>query len=807
MILNQGIKHSFVGHRKSTAAGFFALTVLLALFITQCTDVEHRDLQNPPIVGLTSPVQLQPEADTVHVGDFVLDPSTVDSIVAPEELELTEDTSDVQLAILDGELRNQMDEIVFWIDGESYHVPLRASLQQEVTLTLGDQDSYENVYLKGEMNDWSESDTQLDQTDDGWEVTLHLEPGSYEYLFVADGNEMLDPNNEETVSNRQGGENSVLTVGEGNRNDEPQLLTDSFDVENIHLKSKNASQIIAFWQNKRIDAELEDGSASINIPSGAEKIDRSFIRAWAFNENGLSNDVLIPLHNGKVVQTTDVLDRDDWEKTTMYFMMIDRFNNGNPENDKEVANEEILPKANYYGGDLAGITEKIEDGYFEDLNINTLWLSPITQNPEGAYGQYPDPETKFSGYHGYWPISSTKVDYRFGTEAELQQLLDTAHEHNMNVILDYVANHVHEEHPVYQEHPEWATDLYLEDGSLNTENWDSHRLTTWFDTFMPTLDFSRPEIVETMTDSALYWLETQSFDGFRHDATKHVQLDFWRMLTRKLKTEVAVPKDKRIYQIGETYGSRSLIASYINTGMLDAQFDFNLYDDAVPVFARDNEPMERLHNSLQESFKYYGNHHLMGNISGNQDRPRFISYAGGELSFEEDAKEAGWKREIGVGDAVGYDRLAMLMAFNMTIPGIPIIYYGDEIGMPGGGDPDNRDMMRFDDLKPEEKQLREITQKLSELREDRLSLIYGDFHPLMVEEQAYAYARNYFEEWTIVLFNKSDEERELSLELPASFSEQTLNAEFGAEFNQQGTLMSVTVPANSFEVLTSDTLN
>lgn len=780
------------------------LSSLLVVFsFSSCSDLEHRDLQKPPVVGLASPIQLQPEVDTVHIGDFVLDPSTVDSMSGPEELELRADSSEEYLATLDGELRNRMDDLVFWIGGESYHVPLRASLKKEVNIRLEDTKRYDEVFLKGEMNSWSETDTPLEQTDDGWEITLHLEPGSYEYLFVADGNEMLDPNNEETVSNGQGGENSVLTVGESSADNQPYLQSDSFDNESLKLKVENTSNIIAFWQNKRVEADLEDESVSIDIPADAAKVDRSFIRAWAFNEEGLSNDVLIPLHNGEVVQDPGVLDSDDWEKTTMYFMMIDRFNNGNPENDKQVPDQEILPEANYYGGDLAGITEKIEDGYFEDLGINTLWLSPITQNPEGAYGLYPDPETKFSGYHGYWPISSTEVDYRFGTEEELQLLLDTAHEHDMNVILDYVANHVHEEHPVYQENPDWATDLYLEDGSLNTENWDSHRLTTWFDTFMPTLDFSRPEVVETMTDSALYWLENKSFDGFRHDATKHVQLEFWRTLTRKLKTEVVVPKDKRIYQIGETYGSRSLIASYINTGMLDAQFDFNLYDDAVPVFALDDEPMERLHNSLLESFKYYGNHHLMGNITGNQDRPRFISYAGGELSFEEDAKEAGWKREIGVGDPVGYDRLAMLMAFNMTIPGIPIIYYGDEIGMPGGGDPDNRDMMRFDDLKPEEEELRETTSKLAELRSERLSLIYGDFHPLQVGDHDYAFARNYFDEWTIVLFNKSNEERDITVELPESFPDKTLRVEFGSDCSRDANTLTVTLPANSFEILTN----
>ena len=79
---------------------------------------------------------------------------------------------------------------------------------------------------------------------------------------------------------------------------------------------------------------------------------------------------------------------------------------------------------------------------------------------------WPEPKTKFSGYHGYWPISNTKVDYRFGDEKLMKEIIEAAHEKDMNVILDYVANHVHEEHPVYKEHPEWATNLYLPDSTF-----------------------------------------------------------------------------------------------------------------------------------------------------------------------------------------------------------------------------------------------------------------------------------------------------------------------------------------------------
>jgi glycosidase len=152
----------------------------------------------------------------------------------------------------------------------------------------------------------------------------------------------------------------------------------------------------------------------------------------------------------------------------------------------------------------------------------------------------------------------------------------------MNVLLDYVAHHVHNEHPFYKQHPEWATSLYLPDGSLNTERWDDQRLTTWFDTFMPTLDLSNPKVVDMMSDSALFWLREFDLDGFRHDACKHITEEFWRELTYKMKKNF---REKDLYQIGETYGSPKLIASYLTTGMLNGQFDFNVYDIANTTFA------------------------------------------------------------------------------------------------------------------------------------------------------------------------------------------------------------------------------
>jgi glycosidase len=296
-----------------------------------------------------------------------------------------------------------------------------------------------------------------------------------------------------------------------------------------------------------------------------------------------------------------------------------------------------------------------------------------------------------------------------------------------------------------------------------------------------------------MTDTALYWLKNYELDGFRHDASKHIDLLFWRTLSKRIKSEINRP----IYQIGETYGSRELVNSYVNTGMLDGQFDFNVYDDAVNTFARDEVPFSRLSSSVTESMSWFGDHHLMGNITGNQDRARFISYADGSVRFGEDAKLAGWKRKIEIKDTIGYTKLQSLTAFMMTIPGVPVIYYGDEIGDPGGNDPDNRRMMRFEKLSPLENKTKEIAQKLVALRKNSMALLYGDFQWLRVEDQLMVYKRSYFGNQVIVAFNKSAQPKEIELgKLPSK-----ARTQFNGKLKVENGAGKLTLKPHSFEVV------
>ena len=760
------------------------------------------------IFGLASLIELQPDETEVLLADYFHSRSIskIDSVVTHPSLHGRISSDGSKLLLTARTLRvPHITAVTIWLNGKPYSLLTKRSARQEHTFTFDpEEDRYRSVAIRGEMTEWNP--VPMNMIDGKWQLTLDLNPGRYQYLIVANGQDMLDPSNPEKVSNNAGGYNSLLEIGSVDRKNLPRIYTTGYKGNDINLQLvNNVDEVIVMWQNFRLpdDNLIRHGQhMHLYIPGDAFEMERSFIRVFAHNQHGVSNDLLIPLQYGLPLTDPEKLNREDREATIMYFLMVDRFFNGNPDRDDPIDDPEVVPRANFFGGDLDGVLQKLNEDYFTELGVNAVWFSPITQNPLEAYVEFPEPKRKYTGYHGYWPVTLTTIDHRFGEDEVLEQLVKDAHERDISVLLDFVSNHVHENNPLIIENPDWKTRFDLPDGRQNIRLWDEHRLTTWFDDFLPSLDFSKPEVIETMVDSAFYWINRFNLDGFRHDATKHVPLEFWRALTKKLKEQKMYPENKRLFQIGETFGSHDLISGYIGSGLLDGKFDFNLYWDARAVFAIDEESFERLDYSLYQSFNYYGFQNLMGNITGNHDMPRFISYAGGDLSFEEDDTEPGWERDIGVGDPVGYDKLASLTAFIITIPGVPVIYYGDEIGMPGANDPDSRRPMIFDGLTDNQIKVKENLKKLTRIRMSNLAFVYGDFNTLKVTDNIYAYSRYYFGNRAIVVFNKNSQAMDVSIDLLPSLMNVSWISHFGSDFTVEGDQLKMSLAPNSFEILT-----
>ncbi|MBK8806106.1 MAG: alpha-amylase [Bacteroidales bacterium] len=571
------------------------------------------------IFHLATPIQLNLETTLVYLGDYFLHPEKITNIDPVDGLKMELNQTNNTLLINVSGFIPHIFLINIYINQELYNLVLLRSQKLIYKYTFDSHGGYiQSLQIAGDFNNWNPSDNYFNYTNGKWEIDLKLEPGNYPYQLIANGNWFNDPDNPNKIDNGYGGFNSLLKVRTEKQGEVPRITTEKdFSLGCVLSSDEKITDFVVLWQNKRINSASlfrNNEKLLITIPKEAYNIKRSFLRVWAYNDFGLSNDLLIPLEYGKVLTDAKQLSRNDKENQIIYFLMVDRFCNGNPSNDNPIKAEGLQTKLNYYGGDIAGITQKIKEKYFNKLGVNTLWISPVVKNPDHACesdGQ------KSTGYHGYWPTISTRIDEHFGTVEDLKEMVNEAHKNNINVILDLVANHVHEDNFIIKMNPDWATPLYLPDGSLNIGRWEEHRLTTWFDKFLPTLDYEKPEVVDTMTEFALYWVDAYNLDGFRHDATKHIPDVFWRKLTHKLKHAIMCRENKRLYQIGETFGGRDLLKSYVNSGMLDGQFSFNLYYEVRSAFCFDHEPFDKLSIALEQDLQAFGYNNKMGNISGN----------------------------------------------------------------------------------------------------------------------------------------------------------------------------------------------
>ncbi len=678
--------------------------------------------------------------------------------------------------------------IDFRYHDELLSIPVIVEKKQRHRFSYRPPHKPKSLTLFGSFNSWNRSDIRmLDETGAGeYSVEIELDPGRYEYRFFMDEKEFPDPNNPLKVLNPFGEYNSLLIV-------EPRFphraelhilgMTAGADTTTLQFMYSHEKQpgplqpgdILALLNNSRLAPELislEGNRISIRLPKTLTR-GRKSLRLNA-NQNGQSTLFLtVPMQDGVPLRSPE--HHFTWQDAIIYSVMIDRFHDGDPDNTRPVDDPRVKPKANYHGGDLQGIIDKLEQGYFDSLGVNVLWLSPVVRNTDKAWQEYPPPREFFAAYHGYWPVDSYSVDPRFGDLELLRKLVRTAHERGIRVLLDFIANHVHKDHPFFREHRDWFGTVDLPDGRKNIRLWDEHRLTTWFEPYLPSFDYQNSdEALQVMTDNALWWLRETGVDGFRQDAVKHIPNRFWRTLTRKIRLHIDPHREVPVYQIGETFGGYDLVSSYVNPGQLDAQFDFNLFDPAKRTFLSRDGHFRELAAGIQKTFTVYGMNHLMGNIMDSHDQVRYMAFADGDITLTTpDAVEVGWHNPPQVDDPTSYRRARLYLTWLFTIPGVPTLYYGDEIGMTGAADPDNRRPMRFgEQLNEHEREMWQKVARLVHIRRQHSALRHGDFHILHAEKHTLAYIRSDVYERIIVVLNKSKQQQDVAFSLPEFYGVQ-----------------------------------
>ncbi|MBI9070817.1 MAG: alpha-glucosidase C-terminal domain-containing protein [Melioribacteraceae bacterium] len=667
-------------------------------------------------------------------------------------------------------------------DDKTYSIPINCFIKPIAKFSFRPKKNYKEIFVFGEFNDWRRSEIPLtDENKDGvFEKEISVEPGSYQYRFLVDGEEIVDKANPNKIENGKDHYNSVV-IAEPRFSSTPFLhvlnfedtgestqLNFKYTPEDAEIQTKN---VIGLVDNFNLAADqIKVNNNLISLSFNKEQLaGKKHLRVAVTKSGQTTNYKNIILFDGKPLDNSN----DTWFDGVMYSVLIDRFKDGDKSINQPVVNDSVDQKANYNGGDLQGVVEKLNDGYFEDLGINIIWISPVYDNPNKAYQEYPAPHRWYSGYHGYWPIDPYRIEENFGDMAKLKELIKTAHTKKIKVLLDFVSNHVHKEHIYYKNHKDWFGKLELEDGRKNLRFWDEFRLTTWFEPYLPSFDLlGSKQALEQLTDDAIWWLKETGADGFRHDAVKHVPNEFWRLLTKKINKEVAIPENKYVYQVGETFGSYDMVSSYVNNGQLSSQFNFNLYNVAQTAFIDPNTSFKFLDEDMQRTFKYYGNLHYMVNIMDSHDKNRYIAYADGDLDLSQwSAIEEGWNNPPKVDKPSSYKKAELYLAYMNSIPGLPVIYYGSEFGMTGASDPDNRRMMRFDDqLSENENQMLKNVQELVKLRRKHTALRQGDFYTVQADKNIFAYIRSDMNERILVVLNKNEKEKVFELNIPAFYN-------------------------------------
>ena len=399
-----------------------------------------------------------------------------------------------------------------------------------------------------------------------------------------------------------------------------------------------------------------------------------------------------------------------------------------------------------------------------------------------------------------------------------RELVQQAHGYGMRVLMDWVANHVHETHPFAKAHPDWFQD----DGLCNQtvdgqQNWDRIPESCAFAPYLPDIDYAEPDALLTMLNDALWWASEYDLDGFRVDAVRHmphaVPYNLNALVTEHLEHRHA-GGDTDFYLLGETFSSYDQIQAYIGPDQLDGQFDFDLYFAIRDVLAQGQGELVQLFDRYETSRAVYGDA-PMSTFLGNHDVLRFVTQA---AEGDVDPCQGGQIAHAPVPpQPAPYEALRLGWTFLFTMPGRPLIYYGDEIGVPGRRDPDNRQPLWWftgassglstvehvaNAVNVEQAATLRHVKALARARPEHPALYAGTWTEWWKEPDLFAYARSHGDSHALVILNRSSTDRTLTNGLAFAGLPQGAYTDLlsSAQAIAQGDSLSVDVPARGSRV-------
>jgi alpha-amylase len=453
----------------------------------------------------------------------------------------------------------------------------------------------------------------------------------------------------------------------------------------------------------------------------------------------------------------------DWSNEVIYFLLIDRFHDGDPSNNKSGnPNSHVLWDGKeqtrqhlktYQGGDLAGVIEKLD--YLKGLGVTALWLSPVYDNAAKDFsGWWP--------YHGYHPVNFYQVEDHFGDLALMRKLVDAAHERGMKVMLDMIYNHVGPEHAFVMDQSKWKDQGFAKwfhphsgkDDSTSIKNWEDQKELENLEVMgLPDLDQDNPYAYEWLLDISKYWVMETGADAFRLDAVKHVAPSFWQKFSKDMKKWAGAD----FFLLGEVFsGDANYLAKYKDLGF-DGLFDIPLYYTIRQTVGQGSSLLV-LSEQILKNQTLYGNAFQPALLIDNHDLVRFSHMAPDRVA----------------------ERIKLALTLIHTLNGIPVLYYGTEVALAGAPDKDpttgegldymNRRMMPWPEVKAQESNPEGIIahiKALTNLRKGKDQYGKGRLIELYKDATTYVYAKAGTKDLSLVAINASVETR--TVEVPSRY--------------------------------------
>ena len=431
----------------------------------------------------------------------------------------------------------------------------------------------------------------------------------------------------------------------------------------------------------------------------------------------------------------------------VYLIMPDRFSDGDPSNDQPPGSTGTDDRSNshaWHGGDLQGIINHLP--YLHDLGVTALWLTPVWKNSS-------------NDYHGYGVVDFYAIDPHMGTLADYQRLVAAAHKLGIKIVLDYVVNHTGPQHP-WAAAPPTATwfhgspqhhldPLYQFDGEVDPHappKFSRGTIEGWFAGVLPDLNPGDPLVSTYLLDNAIWWTEGSGLDALRLDTFPYSPRSFWSKWLPEINRTYP-----RLTSVGEVWDFRPTITAFFDGGQkrydgidtgVSTVFDFPTFH-AIRDVTLQGKPLTELIQVLENDWLYAHPERLVTFI-GNHDTRRFMG--------EQGATPGKLKNALGL---------------LLTLRGIPEIYTGDEIGMPGGEDPDNRrdfpggfpgdprDAFTASGRTPEQQEIFSYVQSLLALRRAHPALRDGRLWHIGYDDTYYAFLREDAGERLLVVFDNA----------------------------------------------------